>query len=85
MATSGQASSQESDKVVLINDVYGAYKQQAIEQFLASPIGAEAKKVFDSNKQSSIDQRARLEGINPMGMAPEQTGAQSWSITPGNR
>lgn len=75
----------ESDKVVLINDVYGAYKQQAIEQFLASPIGAEAKKVFDSNKQSSIDQRARLEGINPMGMAPEQTGAQSWSITPGNR
>lgn len=65
----------ESDRAVLINDVYDIYKKAAIEEFLNSPLGAEAKKARDQLNQARIDQRGRLGGVmaneRPM-LQPEQ-------------
>ncbi|NBS69161.1 hypothetical protein EBT31_09640 [bacterium] len=53
----------ESDRAIMINDVYRVYKEAALQEFLASPSGAAAKEAYDRLDQSRIDQRNRLGGV----------------------
>lgn len=60
-----------SDKAAMINDVYKLYREAAIELFLASDIGRDAKQAKGQTEQARIDQRNRLTGITTLEQAQQ--------------
>ena len=72
-SASGQAPSESlsSDRAAMINNLYKPYQQAAIELFLASDIGRDAKEAMAKTQQGRIDQRNRLTGVTPLEQAQQ--------------
>ena len=77
-SASGQAPSENlsSDRAAMINSAYKPYREAAVQLFLGSDIGRDAKEATLKTQQGRIDQRNRLTGVTPLKQAqPTRTTA----------